>query len=1032
MNRSIARPVLRRRENGSSFVRLMAFAAIGPAFAAAEGLPVAAPARQEPVRFADEVVPMLAANCTACHNQKVREGGLSMDSLERMLAGGDSGPSIVAGKPAESVLFLRASHRQEDFMPPPSNSVGAKNLSPEQLGLLERWIAEGAKPTSLAAKPIEWRPLPKGSGGVLAVAMSADGRLTAATRAGRVSLFDTLSGRGVASLVDPALAGFAPDVAHADVVSAVAFSPVEEMLATGSFRTIKLWKRADPRKIAELANTAGATVLAKGASGGLVALGLADGRLAVVDAAAADPASSLKVFGMPGQSVVAAALTPDGSSLVVSTKDNVVTAWRLADGVAVGRLARPGEVRSVATANGGTRLVTAEADSVLRVWELPFPEAAADPAAIKPLKEIAGAAHPVTGLVEMPAVSGHVLAGCGDGIVRLINLENGAAVRQFAHGGALAGIAITQDGGRLATVGTVPGVKLWNAADGALVVHSSGDFRIVERLARKDADITVVKQDVEHGKAQVAAAEKAKGTAAEEVKKAGEKLVAAEKTLKEKEEAAKAAKAAREEADKLSAMAAAAVPLAEAAVEVAVKSAASAAAGAEGATAAAAAFAKAAEGNPDAAETNKTLQAAAAAATAAKTAADQALAQARQHVEKAKAKSTDLASKAAEKVKAQTAADEAMTKAQTGIESAKRDGEFAAAEVKRTDEAFPARQAELAAIEASLKTVEMERAAIDTERNASARPLAAVAFSADGTSLMALDPSGWVVVAGAQDGQPRRAVPVAAQAAGIVMVNDGRFVVAGGPSAASIADAREQWNLVRTIGGEKTPPAADDDPSGPPVDAVLALAFSPDGSLLASGSGRASRSGEIKLWKTADGALVRSIPQPHSDTVVSLAFSRSGDRLASGGTDRFARVHVVADGKTERSFEGHTGHVLGVAWQANGRRLVTGGADNVLKVWDVSSGEQQRTIQGPGREVTSVWFIGEGDEVVAASGDATVRVFNAASGAAVRQLTGAGDFVQSLAIAGPTVSAGGQDGRLRIWNVANPNPLHAVEPSPAQ
>jgi len=61
-----------------------------------------------------------------------------------------------------------------------------------------------------------------------------------------------------------------------------------------------------------------------------------------------------------------------------------------------------------------------------------------------------------------------------------------------------------------------------------------------------------------------------------------------------------------------------------------------------------------------------------------------------------------------------------------------------------------------------------------------------------------------------------------------------------------------------------------------------------------------------------------------------------------------------------------------------------------------------------------------------------VRVFNAASGAAVRQLTGAGDFVQSLAIAGPTVSAGGQDGRLRIWNVANPNPLHAVEPSPAQ
>ena len=40
----------------------------------AEGLPIAAPSRQEPVRFQDEIMPVLAANCTACHNQKVREG----------------------------------------------------------------------------------------------------------------------------------------------------------------------------------------------------------------------------------------------------------------------------------------------------------------------------------------------------------------------------------------------------------------------------------------------------------------------------------------------------------------------------------------------------------------------------------------------------------------------------------------------------------------------------------------------------------------------------------------------------------------------------------------------------------------------------------------------------------------------------------------------------------------------------------------------------------------------------------------------
>ncbi|MDA1038941.1 MAG: hypothetical protein O3A37_01445 [Planctomycetota bacterium] len=998
----------------------------------AEGLPIAVPSRQEPVRFQDEIMPVLAANCTACHNQKVREGGLSMDSLDLMRKGGDSGPAVVAGKPAESSLFLRAAHRQEDFMPPAENSVGAKNLSPDHLGLLERWIAEGATAMSVAAKPIQWRPLPRGTGGVLAVAMSGDGRLSAAARGGRVEIFDTLSGRPVAALVDSGLGPFAPDVAHADMVSALAFSPAEDVLATGSFRTIKIWKRTAVNKVVDLPNTAGAAVLAAAPSANVVAVGLTDGRLAIADTAATDPAASVRVVGVAGQPVTAVALTPDGATAYVAGKDNIVTAWRLADGVAIGRLVRPVEVRSMSLASGGTHLVTAEADNTARVWPLPLLEPAADPTAVKPIKEIAGAAAPVVGLVEMPSMSGHVLGGCGDGVVRLWKLETGEIVRQFAHGGAVTAIAVSPDGSRLTTVGTIPGVKLWNTADGALMTHVSGDYRIADRLTRKDGDITILKQDVEHAKAQVAAAEKAKTAAAEEVKKSGEKLAAAEKTLKEKEEAAKAAKASRDEADKLSAMAASAVPLAEAAVEVAAKSVTLATAGAEGATAAAAAFTKAAEGNAEAAETNKTIQAAAQVATAAKVAAEQALAQAKQHVEKARSKAADLTAKAAEKVKAQTAADEALAKAQTGIESAKRDGEFAAAEVKRTDEAVPACQSDLAAVEARLKSAESERSTIDGERNASLQPLVSVAFMPDGVAFVAIDATGNGVVYGANDGQPRRVFQGATQASGVICTGAGRLVVAGGPAIAVIYDTSERWNLVRTIGGEKTPPAAEDDPTGPPIDAVLAAAFSPDGSLLASGSGRASRSGEIKLWRVSDGSLVRSIAQPHSDTVVALAFSRDGKRLASGGTDRFAKVHVVADGTTERSFEGHTGHVLAVAWQAHGRRLVTGGADNVVKVWTVDSGEQQRTIQGPGREVTGVRFIGEGDEIVAASGDATVRVFNVASGAAVRQLTGAGDFVQSLAVIGPTVVAGSHDGRLRIWNVTNPNPLHAVEPTPAR
>ena len=150
----------------------------------------------------------------------------------------------------------------------------------------------------------------------------------------------------------------------------------------------------------------------------------------------------------------------------------------------------------------------------------------------------------------------------------------------------------------------------------------------------------------------------------------------------------------------------------------------------------------------------------------------------------------------------------------------------------------------------------------------------------------------------------------------------------------------------RSLGAEAEPRVIrpDDEVAGPPIDIVTSLAWAPDGSLLASGSGRPSRSGEIKLWNVADGGLVRPLAHPHSDTVMSLEFSRRGDLLASGGADRFLKVHAVADGAAVRSFEGHTGHVLGVAWQANGRRLASAGADGAIKIWDFTSGVQQRTI----------------------------------------------------------------------------------------
>jgi WD40 repeat protein len=1011
-------------------------ALLGPVAGLADGLPITAPERTDAVRFQDEILPFLAANCTACHNPKIHEGGLILDSLKGILTGGDSGPGVIAGKAAESPVFLRSAHLQEDFMPPPENKVGAKAMSPVQLGLLERWINEGAAAgPAIAKKPINWRPIPAGSGGVLAVAMSNDGRVTAAARGGRLSLYDSSTGALLGALVDPATADApaAADSAHRDTILSLAISPNNDSLASASFRTVKLWERSRASRLAEVADTSGITAMA--AAAGSAACGRPDGTVILIDASSG---AVRRAFKAHTAAVAALTLSADGATVYSAGADGSIVATNAADGNVTGRFMRPAGIRAVAVTGGGTQLAVAEADGVVRIFALPLPAPPIDPvaAALKPIKELNAGAGPVVALADTPTLSGHLLAGGADGTVRLWNIEGAAVVRQFAHGGALGGMALKPDGTRLTTVGTVPGVKLWNVADGAMVAEWKGDVRIAEKLRLAEVDSAVRKQDVEYGKAQVTAAEKAIEAANTEMTQSNEKLAAADKTLGEKAEVAKTALLAADEAATLAQTAGTALAQSTTAHEAATKAAAAVVAAMEGTIAGRDAFALVAAssaGDAAAAEALKSFEAAAAAAAAARAAADQAVVQAAQQIERAKAKADEATKKMEEMKKASTAAEDARKGAETASTSAKRAVEFAQAQVARSNDDLPKRKEEATKSETDAAASEAARQALADQKTASEKPAAAVAFSPDGHWILCAGADGVCSLHGGQDAIPRDTWDGGAgeSKALVAFLDNGRALIGGGAVAAGIWQVAPRWTLARTIGGELTPPASDDEAGVPPIDGVTALAFSPDGKILATGSGRASRSGEIKLWNVADGALVREFAAPHSDAVTALEFSRDGQFLASGATDRFVKVHSVADGKHIKSFEGHTGHVLGVAWQANGRRLSSAGADNAIKVWDVVTGEQQRTIAGLKKEVTAVKFIAPGEEVIACSGDPTVRIYNAASGGTVREFPGAADFVQAVA-AGPTwLAAGCQDGKLRIWTVADGKLAHTLEPSPA-
>lgn len=136
-----------------------------------------------------------------------------------------------------------------------------------------------------------------------------------------------------------------------------------------------------------------------------------------------------------------------------------------------------------------------------------------------------------------------------------------------------------------------------------------------------------------------------------------------------------------------------------------------------------------------------------------------------------------------------------------------------------------------------------------------------------------------------------------------------------------------------------------EDPSFDSTLGVAAVAFSPDGVLLCSGSG----DGKARLWETSTGRLRATFkhstllssfatmlsPRAPLDTalgVTDVAFSPDGGLLATSGGDGKTRLWQLATGEAVVHF-GHTAPVHAVAFHPAGRTLATGGADHIARLW---------------------------------------------------------------------------------------------------
>jgi WD40 repeat protein len=204
---------------------------------------------------------------------------------------------------------------------------------------------------------------------------------------------------------------------------------------------------------------------------------------------------------------------------------------------------------------------------------------------------------------------------------------------------------------------------------------------------------------------------------------------------------------------------------------------------------------------------------------------------------------------------------------------------------------------------------------------------------------------------------------------------------------------------------------------------VHAVAFSPDGHELAVGYGQTlafhdSASGQERFHRTTG-----------PNTIDSLAFSPDGKRIVTGagGSPGYAKVWDVATGTAIGDpIPGYGGNIASVSVSPDGQQVAVGSAGRI-DIWKLDTHESVRVLKTSDSIVYAVAFSPDGRFIAAGGLDRIVRLWDRATGVEIRQFVGHEGFVRGLAFSsdGKYLATCAEDKSIRLWSVDSDRELRA-------